>query len=458
MSFSVTVIVLFALLLLGYFVGRKRSIYVSKNNTKPLHSLPQYYGYLVALWSCLPALLVLLVWTALNSSVISSMTISYFPEQVQQLSKDDLSLLVNEIINLSESKEVLQDSMKQAVVSKYLHLVELSQQLKVGVVFILAFVGMFIGFRLIKPHTRARNLVEKLVRWTMVACASIAVLTTIGIVFSVVFEAHQFFKSVSISEFVFGAHWSPQGAIREGQVGGSGSFGALPLFVGTLLISFIALLIAVPLGLMSAIYLSEYATDKFRAFAKPMLEILAGIPTVVYGFFAALTVAPFIRDMGESLGLQPASESALAAGIVMGVMIIPFVSSLSDDIICAVPQAMRDGSYAMGATKSETIRQVIIPAALPGIVGGVLLAASRAIGETMIVVMAAGLFANLTLNPLQAVTTVTVQIVTLLTGDQEFDSPKTLAAFALGLGLFLTTLLLNTISLYMVRKYREQYE
>jgi phosphate transport system permease protein len=247
-------------------------------------------------------------------------------------------------------------------------------------------------------------------------------------------------------------------AIRSDQVGSSGAFGAIPLFAGTMLISFIAMLVAVPVGLMSAIYLSEYAGKKLRAMAKPILEILAGIPTVVYGFFAALTVAPFIRDSGTLLGLDVSSESALAAGIVMGIMIIPFVSSLSDDVINAVPQAMRDGSYGLGATKSETIKQVIIPAALPGIVGGVLLAVSRAIGETMIVVMAAGLSANLTANPLQAVTTVTVQIVTLLVGDQEFDSPKTLAAFALGLMLFVTTLVLNVIALYVVRKYREQYE
>lgn len=247
-------------------------------------------------------------------------------------------------------------------------------------------------------------------------------------------------------------------AIRADQVGSSGSFGAIPLFVGTILISFIAMIVAVPLGLMSAIYLSEYASKRFRSIAKPMLEILAGVPTVVYGFFAALTVAPMIRNMGESIGLSVASESALAAGLVMGVMIIPFVSSLSDDVIAAVPMAMRDGSYGMGATKSETIKQVVLPAALPGIVGGILLAVSRAIGETMIVVMAAGLAANMTVNPLEAVTTVTVQIVTLLTGDQEFDSAKTLAAFALGLMLFISTLLLNMLALNIVRKYREQYE
>jgi phosphate transport system permease protein len=268
----------------------------------------------------------------------------------------------------------------------------------------------------------------------------------------------RFFGEVPATDFLFGTHWSPQTALRADQAGSSGSFGAIPLFVGTLLISTIALLIAVPLGLMSAIYLSEYANPFIRAYVKPALEVLAGIPTVVYGFFAALTVAPFIRDAGAAIGLNVASESALAAGVVMGVMIIPFMSSLSDDVINAVPQAMRDGSYGMGATKSETIKQVVLPAALPGIVGAFLLAASRAIGETMIVVMAAGLSANLTVNPLEAVTTVTVQIVTLLTGDQEFDSAKTLAAFALGLTLFVVTLILNILALKIVRKYREQYE
>lgn len=247
-------------------------------------------------------------------------------------------------------------------------------------------------------------------------------------------------------------------AMRADQAGSSGSFGAVPVLAGTFMISGIALAVAVPIGLMSAIYLSEYAGRRVRAWAKPIMEILAGVPTVVYGFFAALVVAPFIRDSGALFGLSVSSESALAAGLVMGVMIIPFVSSLSDDVINAVPQAMRDGSYGLGATKSETILRVIVPAALPGIVGGVLLAASRAIGETMIVVMAAGLSANLTANPLQAVTTVTVQIVTLLVGDQEFDSPKTLVAFALGLLLFIITLILNVIALYVVRKYREQYE
>ncbi len=279
-----------------------------------------------------------------------------------------------------------------------------------------------------------------------------------GIVLSVLFESIRFFKKVPITDFLFGLHWSPQIALRDDQVGGSGSFGAIPVFAGTFMISAIAMLVAAPIGLMSAIYLSEYAGSRFRSVAKPVMEILAGVPTVVYGFFAALVVAPFIRNTFGSIGMDVSSESALAAGLVMGVMIIPFVSSLSDDVINAVPQAMRDGSYALGATKSETIRQVIIPAALPGIVGGLLLAVSRAIGETMIVVMAAGLSANLTANPMQTMTTVTVQIVTLLVGDQEFDSAKTLAAFALGLVLFIVTLILNVIALVVVRKYREQYE
>jgi phosphate transport system permease protein len=285
-----------------------------------------------------------------------------------------------------------------------------------------------------------------------------AVLTTVGIVLSLLFEALRFFAQVPFFDFLFGLHWSPQTALRADQVGASGTFGAVPLFAGTLLITLIAMGVAVPIGLLSAIYMSEYAGPKLRAAAKPVLEILAGIPTVVYGFFAALTVAPFFRGLGEAVGLGVASESALAAGMVMGIMIIPFVSSLSDDVMNAVPQTLRDGAYALGATQSETIRQVVVPAALPGIVGGVLLAVSRAIGETMIVVMAAGLAAKLTANPLEAVTTVTVQIVTLLIGDQEFDSAKTLAAFALGLVLFTATLALNMVALYVVRKYREKYD
>jgi phosphate transport system permease protein len=318
--------------------------------------------------------------------------------------------------------------------------------------------GIWLAHKKISKDYRARNVVEKIMTGLMILASTIAIFTTVGIVASVVFESLLFFRQVPFFDFLFGLEWSPQTALRADQVGSSGAFGAVPLFAGTLLISSIALIVAVPIGLMSAIYLSEFAGSKFRSTAKPTLEILAGIPTVVYGFFAALTVAPFIRETGESWGWVVSSESALAAGLVMGIMIIPFVSSLSDDVINAVPQSLRDAAYALGATQAETIKQIILPAALPGIVGSILLAASRAIGETMIVVMAAGLAANLTANPLEAVTTVTVQIVTLLVGDQEFDSPKTLSAFALGLMLFVVTLALNVIALHIVRKYREQYE
>lgn len=455
-------ITLIALLIFSYFIGHKRSIAVSSlhKGRRNLHSRPNYYGYMVAIWAGIPALLILMLWSAFNSSIVTSLTISGLPEAMQLQSKDTLGLIVNEVKNLADSGQIAAESdpVKRDAALHFQRLQHISTLAKTVVVFVVALLGMLLAWRMISPELRARNKVETVVRWGMIICASIAILTTVGIVFSVMFESIRFFDAVPPSDFLFGTKWSPQTSIRTDQVGSSGSFGAIPLFVGTLLISAIALIIAVPLGLMSAIYLSEYASSKVRSFAKPTLEILAGIPTVVYGFFAALTVAPFLRDVGESIGLSVASESALAAGLVMGIMIIPFVSSLSDDVISAVPQAMRDGSYGMGATRSETIRQVVIPAALPGIVGGILLAASRAIGETMIVVMAAGLSAKLTINPLEAVTTVTVQIVTLLTGDQEFDSPKTLAAFALGLGLFVITLLLNFVALHIIRKYREQYE
>jgi phosphate transport system permease protein len=300
--------------------------------------------------------------------------------------------------------------------------------------------------------------VERIVLGILFACSTLAILTTVGIVLSLVFESLRFFAKIPVTEFLFGLQWSPQMALRADQVGSSGAFGAIPVISGTLLITFIAMVVAVPTGLMIAVYLSDYASSRVRSIFKPLVEILAGIPTVVYGFFAALTIGPAFREVGQAVGLTVASESALAAGLIMGVMIIPFVSSLSDDVMNAVPQSLRDGSFALGATKSETIKQVVFPAALPGIVGAVLLAVSRAIGETMIVVMAAGLAANLTANPLEAVTTVTVQIVTLLVGDQEFDSPKTLAAFALGLLLFVVTLCLNVVALSVVRKYREKYD
>jgi phosphate transport system permease protein len=312
------------------------------------------------------------------------------------------------------------------------------------------FTGMWNQFR--------RRPAEAAVMALMWLSAGFALVVTAAIIFSVLREAWQFFQHVPVLDFLFGTHWSPQMAMRADQAGASGAFGALPLLAGTFMITLIALLVAVPVGLMSAIYLSEYASTRLRRVLKPMLELLAGIPTVVYGYFAVITVAPFMHHLGDMLGLRIASESALTAGIVMGIMIIPFVSSLSDDMMTAVPRGLRDASYGLGATKSETIKRVVLRSALPGIMGAVLLAVARAIGETMIVVMAAGLSANLTANPLEAVTTVTVQMVTLLTGDQEFNSPKTLAAFALGLTLFLFTLLLNVVAQAIVKKYREQYE
>lgn len=324
--------------------------------------------------------------------------------------------------------------------------------------FVGSLIGITIAYLQVKPTFKARFIVERFVMVLLIGSALVAILTTIGIVASLAFESIRFFQQVDVTDFLFGLHWNPQTALRADQVSGSNSFGFIPLLAGTLLITFVAMCVAIPLGLMSAIYMSDYASPYFRSFAKPALEILAGIPTVVYGFFAILVVAPFIRDSSESFGIVASTESALAAGLVMGIMIIPFVSSLSDDVIHAVPQRLRDGSYGLGATRFETIWKVVLPAALPGIVGSFLLALSRAIGETMIVVMAAGMAANLTINPLEAVTTVTVQIVHLLVGDQEFDSAKTLAAFALGLTLLLITLILNIIALSVVKKYRQKYD
>ena len=446
----------------AYMLGRRRSVAVASaaGGVRHLHSLPSYYGAYAALWSFIPALLVLAAWVAFQPTIVTELVVKALPEEVQRLEPDRLGLVLNDIRNLAGgnvvSREVTPDL--QAAADHLKSLERTASAAMAVVVLSLAIIGGGLAWRQISPRLRARNRVEAIVNGLLITASTIAIFTTIGIVLSVLFESILFFRSVPVTEFLFGLDWSPQMALRADQAGSSGAFGAVPLFAGTLLISGIAMFVAVPIGLMSAIYLAEYAGRHFRAVAKPVLEILAGIPTVVYGFFAALTVAPLVRDSGALLGLDVASESALAAGLVMGIMIIPFVSSLSDDVINAVPQSMRDAAYALGATQSETVRQVILPAALPGIVGSILLAVSRAIGETMIVVMAAGLSAKLTANPLDSVTTVTVQIVTLLVGDQEFDSPKTLAAFALGLVLFVVTLGLNILALHVVRKYREQYE
>ncbi len=455
-------VALLALSVAAFWVGKTRSLALvgGGRGIRNLHSLPGHYGLLTAMWCALPALAVVGLWLTFQDGILIRLVTAHLPADVQGLPGAELSLVLNDVRNVIAGN-VPADFVSPAAAAaatEYLQLRTISRIALTVVAFAVAIIAILVVRAKIHPELRARNGVERILEWLLLGCSTLAVFTTIGIVASVLFEALRFFAKVPVTEFLFGTTWSPQMAIRADQVGSSGSFGAVPLFAGTALISLIAMIVAVPIGLFSAVYLAEYARPQFRTWTKPFLEVLAGVPTVVYGFFAALTIGPFLRGWGESVGLSVSSESALAAGLVMGIMIIPFVSSLADDMITAVPQSLRDGAYALGATKSETIRQVVFRAALPGIVGGVLLAVSRAIGETMIVVMAAGLAANLTANPFEAVTTVTVQIVTLLVGDQEFDSPKTLAAFALGLVLFVVTLALNVLALHVVRKYREQYD
>lgn len=459
MSLTFVLLAVFLAASYGFYSGRLKSLQAVSGNIQSLHSLPNYYGWYVALWCGLPAIFISVIWFAADSSVITTLVLSGLGPFVEGMSVAERSLLITDIQNLAAGNVSSRDDPAIVDAARRFR----SYQEISGIALFLFALTIAIGALAaarskISITFRARNRVEQIVSFLLVICSLIAILTTIGIVLSLLFETVRFFGKVPMSEFLFGMDWSPQTALRADQVGSSGAFGAVPLFAGTLLIAFIAMCVATPIGLFAAIYMAEYAHPRVRATLKPLLEILAGIPTVVYGFFAALTVAPFIRRWGEAAGLDVASESALAAGLVMGIMIIPFISSLSDDVITAVPQSLREGSYGLGATKSETIKRVIFPAALPGIVGGILLAFSRAIGETMIVVMAAGLAANLTINPLEAVTTVTVQIVTLLVGDQEFDSAKTLAAFALGLVLFCVTLIINVVALQVVRRYREEYE
>ena len=460
MNTLILVAVLLGLSTFAYQHARRKALRSVSGSVSDLHSLPSYHGAYVAIWCGLPALIVIALWVLLQTDLVERMVLSGIAEGTADMTAGQISLLLSDIRNLATG-DITSRTPSPLVLEaaqRYAELQRLGFLLMTGAAVVLASGSLFFALKAIQPALRARPQVERIVRAILFIASVIAILTTVGIILSLMFESIRFFGQVNPFEFLFGLTWSPQTALRADQVGGSGAFGAVPVFAGTLLITLIAMIVAVPIGLMAAIYMAEYASPRTRALVKPALEILAGIPTVVYGFFAALTVGPLFRGLGESVGLPVASESALAAGLVMGVMIIPFVSSLSDDVINAVPQSLRDGSYALGATQSETIRQVVLPASLRGIVGAVLLAVSRAIGETMIVVMAAGLSANLTANPLEAVTTVTVQIVTLLVGDQEFDSAKTLAAFALGLVLFLATLVLNVIALRVVRKYREEYD
>ena len=447
-----------AILIGAYVIGRNRGASFRASGGA-VHSLPSYHGWLLASATVLPMLALLALWSPMAPKLIESRALATLPASMQPADALQRAATLREIDNVvsgSIAGEPQAEILRAAETMQSLQTA--SDWLSLGVGLALAAIGFLWAWSRLKPDFRARNSVERLVTLALIACSAVAVLTTVGIVLSVLFESRRFFGLYPWYDFLFGLQWSPQTALREDQVGQSGAFGAIPLFAGTTLIMLIAMLIAGPVGLFAAIYMSEYAGARFRAWAKPLLEILAGIPTVVFGFFAALTVAPFVRWAGEQVGLDVASESALAAGLVMGVMIIPFVSSLSDDVISAVPQSLRDGSYGLGATKSETIKRVVLPAALPGIVSAFMLAISRAVGETMIVVMAAGLSGNLTFNPLEAVTTITVQIKTLLVGDQEFDSAKTLSAFALGLVLFFFTLILNVIALKIVRRYREQYD
>lgn len=452
-------ILVLALGVFGFFISQGRAGKFTKDTSANLHSRPRYHGWHTAMWIILPATLVIGGWISFGGGFIDSLILEKLPLDMQPQGELEMRVLLQDLQRMAAGEASFgADDRYIPYANEYARLRATGDMLSVLFALSLALITGFWASTKVKADHRARNKVERFMMVVLAACSVVAILTTLGIILSLLFESLRFFSRVPATEFLFGIHWSPQTAIRADQVGSTGAFGAIPLFLGTFLISAIAMLVAVPIGLMAAIYMTQYSSDRFRKMAKPALEILAGIPTVVYGFFAALTVAPIVRQAGEAIGLNVASESALAAGLVMGVMIIPFMSSLTDDAITAVPQSMRDGSLALGATKSETIKQVLIPAALPGIVGAFLLSVSRAIGETMIVVMAAGLAANMTVNPLEAVTTVTVQIVALLTGDQEFDSAKTLSAFALGLILFLATLILNIIALRVVRRYRETYE
>jgi len=479
-------LIVLALGLAGFFAGRMRALSVAGGDLRNLHSLPGFYGWSVAILASAPAILVMVIWIAVQPIVIDRSVSAMIPETAISdgstrdlvmadvrriaegldqavaagaLSPDGASNIragLSDVrgrlaeVGVALGSNVSSESLRAA--QSYRSKLAAGRLGMTAVVLALALGGLGYGLARITPRFRARNTVELAVRMGLILCSMIAIATTAGIVLSMVFETVNFFGQYPWQDFFFGIEWSPN-------FRGNSSLGVLPLLWGTMYVSAIALAVAVPVGLFSAIYLSEYAGPKFRAVVKPAIEVLAGIPTIVYGLFALITVGPLLRDyIAQPLGLGDSGSSVMTAGLVMGVMIIPFVSSLSDDIINAVPQSLRDGSLALGATSSETIRQVILPAALPGIVGAVLLAASRAIGETMIVVLGAGAAARMSLNPFEAMTTMTVKIVSQLTGDTDFAAPETLVAFALGLTLFVITLALNIVALWIVRTYREQYE
>ncbi|WP_150524374.1 phosphate ABC transporter permease subunit PstC [Roseibium sediminis] len=489
MSLGYILLALLVLSVIGYVLGRSKAVSSAGGDGRRLHSLPGYYGWNVVLATLAPSLLVLVVWLFVQPAYINTQVASLISQET--VAKSSLDLVLSDVLRVADGLDVAVESgalsqekaqalsagsvdvrallgdlgvaLASEVTDEILHAAQAYRDINASGEFyraILVLAVAIAGFALAIARThkdfRARNVVEQAIKWILIAAASIAILTTLGIILSLIFNTVEFFKIYPASEFFFGTVWSPS-------FGGGSELGILPLIWATLYISFIALAVAVPIGLFAAIYLSEYATPAVRAIAKPLLEVLAGIPTIVYGLFALLTVGPLLVDVLGNDGLlgvgwMQGASSVFTAGFVMGIMLIPFVSSLSDDIINAVPQAMRDGSLGLGATHSETVKQVILPAALPGIVGAILLAASRAIGETMIVVLGAGAAARLSVNPFEAMTTVTAKIVSQLTGDADFASPEALVAFALGMTLFVITLGLNIIALYIVRKYREQYD
>lgn len=459
MVFTLT-LAIFALAIAAYLLSSRRAAKVAATDDVHLHSRPSYHGLHSFLWVLISGWGILLFLVIFGNWWVTSSLMSQIAEAAPDAAIIERQLILSDARAIAEGRISSESGeLRQALALRFARLDAIHSWALIVLGLGGAFLAGLYSYGRVAPEWRARNHSEKVIRAVLLVMAGIAILTTIGIVLSLIFETMRFFSAIDwqIHKYLFGTTWSPLSGVFEGKMDAD-KVGALPLFAGTLLITLIAMIVAVPVGLFAAIYLSDFASARVRAFAKPMLEILAGIPTVVYGFFAAITLAPLLRDGGEAIGIRVASESALAAGIVMGVMIIPFISSLSDDVINSVPQSLRDASLGMGATHSETIRRVVMPAALPGIAGSLLLATSRAIGETMIVLMAAGLAAKMSLNPLDAVTTITVQIVALLTGDQEFDSAKTLSAFALGLLLFILTLIMNVIALRIVKKYREQYD
>jgi phosphate transport system permease protein len=458
MNGVVLLILTIGLGIIAWAATRMHALSFRRRSGTRASSLPHHHGWYVALWTTVPPLVFLAIWTATSPALVTDMVLKAPAAAQLPPTGFERGAILSEARALAAGQahgafHALSRSLAPAYDAAQTRI----DWIATAIVLLLALAGGAYAYLQVRPEFSARTRIERVVLGLLLSASLIAILTTAGIVASLLYEAGRFFSVVPITDFLFGTHWSPQ-SIDPRDPGAS--LGAVPLFWGTFFIgAIIAMAVAIPFGLMSAVYLTQYAAPRARRIMKPVLEVLAGVPTVVYGYFAALTVAPAVRQFAVAIGIDWASsESALAAGLVMGVMIIPFVSSMADDSLAAVPSSMRDGSLAMGATPSETITRVLLPAALPGVVGGVLLAVSRAIGETMIVVMAASGVATLTANPFASTTTVTRQIVDLLTGEAEFDSPKTLAAFALGLTLFIITLLLNIVALNVVKRYRETYE